>query len=208
MSAENSKWAPGTFFNFHSEGPVEAYENFKLGMWMFLATELLLFGGLFASLFIFKYKWPDVFITGSARLDWQLGALNTCVLLLSSYTMALGVDAAQRGLQKRLKWMLSATFLMGCAFLVVKWFEWSHKFHESLLPGRDLFLSVYFMTTGLHLAHVLIGMFFIALLFFRSLDGRYNENNFGGVEVGGLYWHLVDIIWIFLFPLLYLLKYH
>ena len=201
----NNKWAPGTFFHLHEEDPVEEYENFKLGMWIFLATEVLLFGGLFTAYFIFKFKWPEVFEAGASHLDVTMGALNTVVLLTSSFTMALAVDSAQRGHQARLKKHLILTLIFGCGFLVVKYFEWSHKIHIGLLPGTDLFFGIYFMTTGLHLLHVLVGMSFIGLLLFRAFKGRYHEENFGGVEVGGLYWHIVDIIWIFLFPLLYLI---
>ena len=233
MSDHSSNWAPGTFFNFHAEGPVESYENFKLGMWMFLATEVLLFGGIFAAYFIFKWRYPDVFIPGAEQLDWVMGATNTAILLASSFTMALAVDAAQRGQQKKLKLTLILTLVGAAGFLVVKYFEYGAKYgHGWFLPvgdsldglfslyfsitGGDLstvpvekkvdvFFSVYYMATMLHLLHVLIGASFIILVLFRATKGRYHEENFGGVEVCGLYWHLVDIIWIFLFPLLYLI---
>ncbi|MDJ0835101.1 MAG: cytochrome c oxidase subunit 3 family protein [Acidobacteriota bacterium] len=205
MSA-NPNWEPGTFFHLHEEDPVEEYENFKLGMWIFLATEVLLFGGIFAGLFIFKYNWPEVFRLGSQALDWKLGSVNTVILLCSSYTMAMAVDGAQRGKNKQLKLNLLLTLLFAFGFLVVKYFEWSSKFSYGYFPGSDLFFSVYFMSTGLHLLHVLIGMSFIGLVYFRARQERYHEENFGGVEVCGLYWHLVDLIWIFLFPLLYLLR--
>lgn len=217
----NSSWPAGTFFHLHEEDPVEEYENFKLGMWIFLATEVLMFGGIFAALLTFKFLWPDVFRAGSQALDWKLGALNTCALLASSFTMALAVDGAQRGQQSKLRNNLILTLVFAGVFLIVKYFEWSAKFGHGIFPNfamgtegmlsatgtkLDIFFSVYFMSTGLHLLHVLIGMFFIGLLLKRAMAGRYHEENFGGVEVGGLYWHLVDIIWIFLFPLLYLLR--
>jgi cytochrome c oxidase subunit 3 len=205
--AHSSNWEPGTFFHLHEEDPVEEYENFKLGMWIFLATEVLLFGGLFAAYFIFKYTWPEVFAAGSAQLNEALGGANTAVLLTSSFTMALAVDAAQRSQQKKLVACLALTLLGACGFLTIKYFEWTHKFHLGLYPGTDIFYSIYFMTTGLHLLHVLVGMSFIGLLLYRAaVEKRYHSENFGGVEVGGLYWHIVDIIWIFLFPLLYLVK--
>ena len=204
--AHSSNWEPGTFFHLHEEDPVEEYENFKLGMWIFLATEVLLFGGLFAAYFIFKFTWPEVFKAGSAELNPMLGGVNTVVLLASSFTMALAVDAAQRSQQFKLKLCLVLTLLGACGFLAIKYVEWTGKFSHGLYPGTDIFFSIYFMTTGLHLLHVLVGMSFIGLLLFRSIKGRYHEENFGGVEVGGLYWHIVDIIWIFLFPLLYLVK--
>ena len=204
---DHSKAPDGTFFNFHKEPPVRAYEFFKLGMWIFLATEVLFFGGLFAAYFIFKYTSPDVFAKGSAHLNVWMGGGNTLILLASSYTMALAVDAAQRRQQKALVRYLVFTFFGACGFLVVKGFEWIPKIMDGILPGTDLFFGVYYMTTGLHLIHVLIGMYFIGLLIVRAKKGRYTDEgcNHAGVEVGGLYWHLVDIIWIFLFPLLYLL---
>lgn len=199
--------APGTFWHLHEEDPVEAYENFKFGMWIFLATEILMFGGIFAALLIFKYKWPEVFETGSGELDRVMGAVNTVVLLCSSFTMAMAVDSAQRSKKKALVNYLIFTLLFASVFLVVKYFEWTSKYHHGYFPGvqLDLFFSVYFMSTGLHLIHVLIGMGFIGFILYRAMKGMYHEENFGGVEVGGLYWHLVDLIWIFLFPLLYLL---
>ena len=202
--AANPNWEPGTFFHLHEEDPVEEYENFKLGMWIFLATEVLLFGGIFAGLFIFKYNWPEVFRAGSQELNVYMGAGNTVILLCSSFTMAMAVDAAQRGKSLALKWNLVLTIIFACGFLGVKFFEWKAKFEHGYYPGSDLFFSVYFMSTGLHLLHVLIGMSFIGLVLYRS--NRYHEENFGGVEICGLYWHIVDIIWIFLFPLLYLLR--
>ena len=202
-----NNWEPGTFFHMHEEDPVEAYENFKLGMWIFLATEVLLFGGIFAAYFIFKFNWPEVFKAGSNSLNWHLGALNTLVLLCSSFTMAKAVDAAQRSRQAALQKNLIGTLLFACGFLIIKYFEWSAKFEHGYFPGTDLFFSVYFMSTGLHLLHVLIGMSFIFFLYVRARRGLYHAGNPGGVEIGGLYWHLVDIIWIFLFPLLYLLRY-
>ncbi len=206
--ANHSNWAPGTFFHLHEEDPVEEYENFKLGMWIFLATEVLLFGGLFVAYFIFKWRYPHLFVNGSGELNKWLGGLNTIILLCSSFTMALAVDSAQRGKQTRLVLNLFFTLVFGCGFLVIKYFEWSAKFSHGWFPGLnlDIFFSVYYMTTGLHLLHVLVGMSFIGLLLYRAaVHKRYNEENFGGVEVGGLYWHLVDVIWIFLFPLLYLI---
>ncbi len=196
---------PGTFFHLHEEDPVEAYENFKLGMWIFLATEVLLFGGLFAAYFIFKFIWPDIFEAGSSHLNRFLGGLNTLVLIFSSYFMAMSVDAAQRSQQKKLIRNLALTLFFASGFIIIKGFEWIPKLNHGITPGSDVFFSVYYMTTGLHLLHVVIGMSFIGLLLKRAIGGRYHSENFGGVEVGGLYWHLVDVIWIFLFPLLYLI---
>jgi cytochrome c oxidase subunit 3 len=201
---EDPMSAPGTFFHLHEEDPIEAYENFKLGMWIFLATEVLLFGGLFAAYFVFKFRYHDLFVAGSSHLKWQLGTLNTVLLLASSYTAALAVDAAQRSRQKALQGNLTLTLLFAAGFLIVKAFEWGPKLSHGMRPGSDIYFSIYYMTTGLHLLHVLVGMFFLALLLVRARKGRYHSQNCGGVEMGALYWHLVDVIWIFLFPLLYL----
>lgn len=220
----NPNWEPGTFFHLHEEDPVEEYQNFKLGMWIFLATEVLLFGGIFACYFLFKSRFPELWVDSSALLDKTWGGVNTVVLLASSFTMALAVDAAQRSQQKKLVFNLILTLVGACIFLAVKYFEWSHKYHighflvaendfwnmvfgaphEGIVHQVDVYMTLYFMATGLHLLHVLVGMSFIGLLLYRAIKGRYSAENFGGVEVGGLYWHIVDIIWIFLFPLLYL----
>ena len=119
-TVNNQSWEPGTFFHLHAEDPVEEYENFKLGMWIFLATEVLLFGGLFVAFFIFKYNWEEVFATSSQQLDWKMGAINTVVLLASSFTMALAVDAAQRSQQFKLKLYLILTLAGAAGFLVVQ----------------------------------------------------------------------------------------
>lgn len=213
MSANsNSKWAEGTWFNFHALPPKESYENFKFGMWIFLATEVLMFGGLFITFFIMKYRHPDVFVAGSLTLDQFMGGVNTVILLCSSYTMVMAVDAAQRDNQPALKRNLILTLLFACGFLVVKYFEWGYKFSHGIRPmtdveagtSLDLFYSIYYMSTGLHLIHVLLGMGVIGYVLLGAIKGKYANKNFTVVEMVGLYWHLVDIVWIFLFPLLYL----
>jgi cytochrome c oxidase subunit 3 len=211
-SNSNSKWSEGTWFNFHALPPKESYENFKFGMWIFLGTEILMFGGLFIAYFILKFRHPEVFLSGSLSLNQALGGLNTIILLCSSYTMVLAVDAAQRDNQPALKRNLIFTLVFAAGFLVVKYFEWGYKFGKGIRPmtdveagmSLDVFYSVYYMTTGLHLIHVLIGMAVIGYVYFKATKGEYKNKNFTVVEMVGLYWHLVDIVWIFLFPLLYL----
>lgn len=190
----------------------------KIGMWLFLVTEVLLFGGLFVGYGIMHGKHPEAFVAAHHHLDWRLGALNTIVLLVSSWTMVMSVWAAQTGQRKKLIIFLVITILLACCFMVVKYFEYSHKFHEGLLPGKFyshqgdtvpgqfLFFSFYFMMTGLHGIHVLLGIAAISWLLRRAIRGDFSAKYYGPVDMVGLYWHLVDLIWIYLFPLMYLIS--
>ena len=189
----------------------------KLGMWIFLATEVLFFGGLFLAYAALRYFYPGTFRDAHAFLSIPLGGLNTVLLISSSFTMALAVRAAQTSNPRQLTRMLAATLLLAGAFLGVKAIEYSHKVHEGLLPGRfysargigglpHVFFGVYFVMTGLHGLHVVAGMIVISWVMIRGRQGRYDASYFTPVENVGLYWHLVDLIWIFLFPLLYLVK--
>jgi cytochrome c oxidase subunit 3 len=201
----------------HFESAYAEFDASKFGMWIFLVTEVLLFGGLFVAYAMFRGKYPEMFHEAHKELNKTMGAFNTVVLLFSSLSMALGVGYAQRNQKKKSAMMLVITLLCAVTFLVVKYFEYSHKFHEGLLtagfytfegikadhPG--LFFSLYFMMTGLHGIHVLIGMILITWCLIRTQRGDFNEKYFTPVELTGLYWHLVDLIWIFLFPLLYLI---
>jgi cytochrome c oxidase subunit 3 len=195
----------------------QQYEASKLGMWLFLATEILMFGGLFVAYGLQQAKFPEAFKAAHHHLDWQLGALNTIVLLVSSFTMVLGVWAAQTGRQKTLITNLVLTLACAGTFMVVKYFEYSHKFHDGLLLGRFysnshgqpneyIFFSFYFMMTGLHGIHVLVGMGLITWLIIRASKGAFGPGYYTPVDLVGLYWHLVDMIWIYLFPLLYLIS--
>lgn len=202
----------------HFESQEQEYQSAKLGFWLFLATEILLFGGLFAAYFYFHDVYPETFVEGGKQLNWQLGSLNTVILLVSSYTMAMGVRSAQLTQKKAMLNYLILTFLCACAFLVVKYFEYTTKIEHGLLPGSffhpedpglmlegmPMFFALYFTMTGLHGFHVLGGMFAIAWLIWRGAKGHFHENHYMPVDLVGLYWHLVDLIWIFLFPLLYL----
>ena len=201
----------------HYADAEQEFTSAKLGFWLFLATELLLFGGLFVAFVVFQNKYPEMFIAAHHHLDRILGGTNTVVLITSSLTMALGVRAAQLGQQKRLLGFLSATLVLAAVFLVIKYFEYSAKFEHGLLPGfwynphdvgdpvnGNLFFGLYFMMTGLHGVHVVAGMIAISWILVRSARGHFSPDYHTPVELVGLYWHLVDLIWIYLFPLFYL----
>jgi cytochrome c oxidase subunit III len=188
----------------------------KIGMWLFLATEVLLFGGLFVGYGMMQMKFPLDFKSAHHHLDWRMGALNTIVLLFSSFTMVMGVWAAQTNQKAKLKMYLAITWLCALTFMVVKYFEYEHKIHLGLLPGaffsyqgphmqnEFIFFSFYFMMTGLHGIHVLGGMAVIGWLYLNA--DRFNSEYYTPVDLVGLYWHLVDLIWIYLFPLYYLIS--
>ena len=190
------------------------------GMWIFLVTEVMFFGGMFAGYALYRYRFPDAFMAGSDKLDILLGGINTGVLILSSLTMALAVHAAQLSKRKHLIIYLLLTIVLGSTFLGIKVVEYSHKFHENLVPGpsfafpgehsqhAQLFFSFYFAMTGFHALHMIIGIAILAVLVWMAWKGRFNAAYHNPVEVTGLYWHFVDIVWIFLFPLLYLVGHH
>jgi cytochrome c oxidase subunit III len=189
----------------------------RLGMWMFLGTEVLLFAGLFLGYTVYRWLYPGAFQEGSSHLDLMMGGINTVVLITSSLTVALGYHAIKQGQTKKCVALLAFTIACAAAFLVIKAFEYQHKFHDGLLPGKwfsntefqspggNIFFTVYFLTTGLHAFHVIVGMSLLAWLLVRVRQGKYGPAYNVPVELGGLYWHLVDLIWIFLFPLLYLI---
>lgn len=195
-----------TYGHYHHLAPAQAYQASKLGMWLFLATEVLFFGGLLCAFAVFHWAYFDLFHERSRELDWRLGALNTVVLLISSYFMALGVDAAQRGDNRKVAARLHGTIVLGIVFLIVKFVEYRTKFHHGFFPWTDLYFGLYFSLTGLHGIHVLVGIG--ALIWLRGLAGKqvFSTTYYTPVEVCGLYWHLVDLIWIYLFPLLYLIR--
>jgi len=189
----------------HHMDPAVEYSSSKLGMWLFLGTEILLFGGLFAAYAIFRAKYPEMFFEQHVELNKKMGAVNTCILIFSSLTMAMGVSAIQRGKQKATAILILITILCGLGFGVVKYFEYSAKFHHHIYPDTSIFFSLYFLMTGLHMLHVFIGLAILGVLFALTLKGKFTAKYNTPVEVGGLYWHLVDLIWIYLFPLLYLI---
>lgn len=189
----------------HHIDPAVGYESAKLGMWLFLATELLLFGGLFAAYTIFRAKYPALFEEQHLELNKTLGALNTVILIFSSLTMAMGVTCIQRGNRKLLTILLAITILCGLIFGFNKYLEYSAKFHHHIYPSTSIFFALYYMMTGLHMLHVLAGVIILTVLLVLNVRGKFSETYNSPVEIGGLYWHLVDLIWIYLFPLLYLI---
>ncbi len=229
----------------HFDTPGQQFASAKLGMWIFLATEILLFGGLFCAYAVYRASHPEVFIYAHRFLDVKLGGINTVVLLCSSLTMAWAVRCAQLGKQKGLKVLLALTLLGGFGFLGIKAVEYEHKWKHGLLWGKSyrpvgvehagghpdahhplpegepgggpipgttgspknvqLFFGIYFLMTGLHGIHVIGGMGAISWLLFRASRGAFGSEYYTPVDLVGLYWHVVDLIWIYLFPLLYLI---
>jgi cytochrome c oxidase subunit 3 len=199
----------------------QQFDAAKMGMWLFLLTEILLFGGLFCAYAIYSTEHAAMFHSAHKMLDWKMGALNTVVLITSSLTVALAIRSIQLNNRKAAIWLLVATIVCAGIFLVVKYFEYSHKFHIGLLPGHfyhydgsegviignnpHIYFSIYFAMTGLHGIHVVIGMIVLGWVLVRLMNGEFNSEYYTPVELGGLYWHLVDLIWIYLFPLLYLI---
>ena len=187
----------------------------KLGMWIFIFTELLLFGGLFLVYAVFRAKYFTDFHIAAHQLNVFIGALNTVILLISSMTIAASITAVQKNQKKIALILLSITIFLAFVFLVNKYFEWGLKIHHHLYPGSDLvltlthgeimFFGLYFFMTGLHALHIIVGMTLIGYVMVQVKNDKLNSGNFQHLENAGLYWHLVDIIWIFLFPLLYLI---
>jgi cytochrome c oxidase subunit 3 len=252
----------------HFDTAEQQFESGKLGMWIFLATEILLFGGLFCAYAVYRSNHPEIFVYAHRFLDKALGAINTAVLICSSFTMAWAVRCAQLGRKRALVRLLAATIALAACFLGIKYIEYQHKWKEGLLwgkyfrakleqpatpvgaratpaptpafnpderslippaaqgpsglakpgqsaalaesagPPRDVqvFFAVYFTMTGLHGVHVIAGMIVLTLMLVRARRGEFGPTYFTPVDLAGLYWHLVDLIWIFLFPLLYLIR--
>jgi len=195
-------------------------EASTLGMWVFLVTEVLFFGGLFATYCVYRTFYPAAFAVASHELDVVLGTVNTVVLITSSLTMALAVHAAQLGERKPLLVFLALTMILGAVFLGIKGAEYYHKFVEHHVPGASfqfepeyarhaqIFFSLYFMMTGVHALHMIIGIGIMLVMFVLAYRGTITTTYYSPIEISGLYWHFVDIVWIFLFPLLYLIGRH
>ena len=189
-------------------------------MWLFLSTEVLFFGGLFVTYLVYRNTYPDAFVASSHELLVWAGTVNTVVLITSSLTMALAVHAAQMGRRRALITLLLVTMALGCVFLGVKAFEYRTEYLEHHIPGfgfqfepeyflhAQIFFSLYFIMTGLHALHMIIGLGVMAVMVWMSSRGAITSEYYNPVEVSGLYWHFVDIVWIFLFPLLYLIGRH
>jgi cytochrome c oxidase subunit 3 len=188
----------------------------KLGMWIFLFTEMFLFGGLFLVYAVMRAQYSEDFHTAAADLNTFIGTLNTVFLLTSSMTVAMSITAIQKNQRMLALVLVFITLFLAVLFIVNKYFEWSHEFELGIFPGSDilknmthgelLFFGLYFMMTGLHALHVLVGMVLLSINFVRIRNGSIHRDNYLLLENSGLYWHLVDLIWIFLFPLLYLVS--
>lgn len=191
------------------------YTGAKIGMWLFLFTELLLFGGMFLVYSVYRTMHPEAFHHAAMELNVLIGTINTVVLLTSSLTMVLAITALQKGGRKLSVLFLVLTIAMAGVFMVNKYFEWSHKIHLGLYPnspdlldlppGEILFYGLYYLMTGLHGFHVLVGMIILSVVAVMVWRGSITQTDFVKLENSGLYWHLVDLIWIFLFPLFYLI---
>jgi len=204
----------------HFDSMAQQSETTTLGMWVFLVTEVLFFGGLFATYMIYRSWYPGAFAAASHELDVTLGTINTVVLITSSLTMALAVHAAQLGQRKPLMLFLVLTMILGAAFLGIKSVEYYHKFAEHHVPGpgfqfeqeyirhAQIFFSLYFVMTGLHAIHMIIGIGIMLVMLYWAWNGTITAEYSSPIEISGLYWHFVDIVWIFLFPLLYLIGRH
>ncbi|MFN7941924.1 MAG: cytochrome c oxidase subunit 3 family protein [Thermoanaerobaculia bacterium] len=195
-------------------------ESSTLGMWLFLVQEVMFFGGLFMCYLLYRWRDPMAFIAGSHELDVVLGLTNTVILISSSLTMAMAVHSAQLGRQRAIVRWLLLTMGLGLAFLGIKVVEYSAKWHHHLIPGEhfhfagavgaraEIFFSLYFAMTGMHALHMVVGVALILWLLRLCAKGRFSAAYHSPIENFGLYWHFVDIVWIFLFPLLYLIGRH
>ena len=217
----------------HFENLEQQREAGTLGMWVFLVTEIMFFGGMFLAYTLYRSKYPEAFAIASNHLDIKLGAINTAVLIFSSFTMAMAVYSTQVGKRRPQIISLVLTIVLGLAFLGIKAVEYYEKYEDHLIPGSlipgnpfnpdsqamhltpgvlmqhvQMFYWIYFAMTGMHALHMIIGVGLLLVLLYFSVKGRYSPEYHNPVEVIGLYWHFVDIVWIFLFPLLYLLGRH
>jgi cytochrome c oxidase subunit III len=225
-----------SWLQHHFDTPAQQFDTAKLGMWAFLAQEVLFFSGLFVAYFIFRSWYPEAFSVGSHLLNREMGAANTIVLLASSLTAAMAVRSAQVGDRKWTGHFLLLTIGFAFTFMVVKYFEYTHKIHVGFLPGnlwqptaegmREIeatlaavphlgvdevpfhvrsFYGIYFMLTGVHGVHVMVGIGVLFWIWLRNRRGEFSPEYFTPIDIAALYWHLVDLIWIYLFPLLYLI---
>jgi len=222
--------APNPALRHHFADEQQQKNSASLGMWLFLVTEIMFFGGMFCAYLIYRLKYFNAFAAASQQLSIKLGAFNTAVLLVSSLTVVLAVKAAESGKRKLLVSYLVITVLLGLTFLGVKAVEYNEKFEKHHVPGASfhfaetfddngthipvsennaqLFFAIYFAMTGMHALHMIIGCGLFGVLTVLAWKGHYSPGYYTPIENAGLYWHLVDIIWIYLFPLLYLISRH
>jgi cytochrome c oxidase subunit 3 len=194
----------------------QQHESASLGMWIFISTEVMFFGGMFLGYAVYRGMYHTAYAEASRHLDVLLGGINTAVLLCSSLTMALAVHAAQLGGRRTVVLFIVATMVLASVFLGIKTFEYYHKYEEHLIPGRhfefsgpnanhaQVFFSFYFVMTGMHALHMVVGIGIMLVMIMLTLRGRFSAEYYSPIEMTGLYWHFVDIVWVFLFPLLYL----
>jgi len=191
------------------------YIGSKMGMWLFLFTEILFFGGLFLLYAVYRSSFSQEFYTTSAQLDMTIGAINTIVLITSSLTMAFSITAIKNGAARLSALYQLLTIIFALVFLIIKYYEWSAKIGHGIYPGSDallsqgqgtiIFYSLYFVMTGIHGIHVLAGIVIIAVMINMTTKNKISEKDFVRLENTGLYWHFVDVVWVYLFPLLYLI---
>ena len=191
-------------------------EGAKIGMWLFIFTELLLFGGLFIIYSVYRFANQEAFHMAAEELNRTVGTINTVILLVSSMTIAMSTSALQKGQKNTAILLLEITFMLALIFLVNKYFEWDVKFEHGIFPGSEymmgnlsqgeiLFFGLYFVMTGLHAFHIIVGMVLIGVSLAKVSNGKVHKDRAALLDNSGLYWHLVDLIWIFLFPLFYLI---
>jgi cytochrome c oxidase subunit 3 len=219
MSTGNHSATTGHKHHFahHFKDAMHEFMASKEGIWLFMVTEIVMFGGLFVGYFLMHALYPQTFSEGASHLDWKLGSINTIVLIASSWTMALSIHYIQVGKNSKATMCLITTILCGFIFLGIKYMEYAAKFEHGLLPGRffhghdaiaqnlGMYFGFYFSMTGLHGIHVIAGMSLIGWVLYRHLRGDFDPQYFTAVEGVGIFWHIVDLVWIFLFPLLYLI---
>jgi cytochrome c oxidase subunit III len=194
----------------------QQHESASIGMWIFLSTEVMFFGGMFLGYAVYRSMYHTAYAEASRHLDVLLGGINTGVLLCSSLTMALAVHAAQLGGRRTVVIFILATIVLASVFLGIKTSEYYHKYEEHLIPGRhfefsgpnanhaQMFFSFYFVMTGMHALHMVVGIGIMLVMIMLTMRGRFSTEYSSPIEMTGLYWHFVDIVWVFLFPLLYL----
>ncbi len=211
---------PGARLQHHFDTLAQQKDASQLGMWVFLVTEILFFGGLFTAYTVYRWSWALGFADASRHMDVRLGTVNTAVLICSSLTMAMAVHSAATDKRRRIIPYLAVTMVLGATFLAIKAVEYTEHIRHHLFPGpsfhyagphgrpAELFFSLYFAMTGLHALHMVIGLGILTVLVVQARKGRYGAAWHTPVEMSGLYWHFVDIVWIFLFPLLYLIGRH
>lgn len=214
--------ATGGYLAHHFDHPKQQHWAATLGIWLFLGTEIMFFGGMFAGYAVYRGWYPETWTAASRHLDIVWGTINTIVLLGSSLTVALTVRAATKNDRRNVQRLLVATIVLGIVFLGIKGYEYLHKFHEHLVPGpnfdtatfanaghdagaAELFFAFYFTMTGFHALHMIIGLGIWATVLWQSRRGDFSAEYFTPIEITGLYWHFVDLVWVYLFPLLYLI---